>query len=89
MRGYDEKVDFVVARRPLLRVPRGGAALRRAGQEARRSAISRVDLNFPAYVSAGARFDHKLAKDPKTALSLSEVGGTSRIVRKTGPDPVP
>ena len=61
------------------------------GKKATFKRISRVDLNFPAYVSAGARdlITRLLAKDPKTRLSLSEVERHPWIVRKTNPDPVP
>ena len=81
VRGYDEKVDlwslgvlcreFLVGSRPPTR-----------GQEGDVQAHFSVDLNFPAYVSAGARSDHDIvAKDPKTRLLSGSSGPW--IVRKT------
>ena len=91
VRGYDEKVDLwslgVLCYEFLVGEPPFDAP----GKKATFKRISRVDLNFPAYVSAGARdlITRLLAKDPKTRLSLSEVERHPWIVRKTNPDPVP
>ena len=91
VKGYDEKVDLwslgVLCYEFLVGEPPFDAP----GKKATFKRISRVDLNFPAYVSAGARdlITRLLAKDPKTRLSLSEVERHPWIVRKTNPDPVP
>ena len=91
VRGYDEKVDLwslgVLCYEFLVGEPPFDAP----GKKATFKRISRVDLNFPAYVSAGARdlITRLLAKDPKTRLSLSEVERHPWIVRKTNPGPVP
>jgi len=90
VRGYDEKVDLwslgVLCYEFLVGEPPFDAP----GKKATFKRISRVDLNFPAYVSAGARdlITKLLAKDPKMRVSLSEVERHPWIVRKTNPDPV-
>ena len=78
VRGYDEKVDLwslgVLCYEFLVGEPPFDAP----GKKATFKRISRVDLNFPAYVSAGARdlITRLLAKDPKTGSRLAKWNGT-------------
>jgi serine/threonine protein kinase len=89
VKGYDEKVDLwslgVLCYEFLVGEPPFDAP----GKKATFKRISRVDLHFPDYVSAGARdlITRLLVKDPKERMLLDDVAKHPWIVRKTNPDP--
>ncbi|KAJ1448500.1 kinase-like domain-containing protein [Pelagophyceae sp. CCMP2097] len=85
VKGYDEKVDLwslgVLCYEFLVGEPPFDAP----GKKATFKRISRVDIHFPDFVSAGARdiITRLLAKEPKDRLSLVDVAKHPWIVRKT------
>eukprot|EP00629_Pelagomonadales_sp_RCC1024_P015554 CAMPEP_0119279632 /NCGR_PEP_ID=MMETSP1329-20130426/21205_1 /TAXON_ID=114041 /ORGANISM="Genus nov. species nov., Strain RCC1024" /LENGTH=371 /DNA_ID=CAMNT_0007280187 /DNA_START=191 /DNA_END=1303 /DNA_ORIENTATION=+ len=87
VKGYDEKVDLwslgVLCYEFLVGEPPFDAP----GKKATFKRISRVDLHFPDYVSAGARdlIKKLLTKDPQARMALADVEKHPWIIRKTNP----
>jgi len=89
VKGYDEKVDLWSLGVLCYEFLVGEPPFEAQGKKATFKRISRVDLRFPDYVSAGARdlITRLLAKDPRNRLTLTEVAKHPWVVRKTNPDP--
>ena len=84
VKGYDEKVDLwslgVLCYEFLVGEPPFDAP----GKKATFKRISRVDINFPNFVSAGARdlINKLLVKDPRLRISLKDVVKHPWVLRK-------